>query len=150
VDTKCEARTCQTRPGKDRGTKIAGLHDTGRRLPEAGWRRVLALWGYAGTPPFFGHEDAIAELQEGIHRYPQSCLRCVGRRPTILHTCASFDRNLTATGCLPLSLCVPLVIQILDKSAVLSLPVPHCPSLSVKENDYESEGRRFESCRAPK
>ena len=33
-----------------------------------------------------------------------------------------------------------------DKSAVLSLPVPHCISLSVKENDYESEGRRFESC----
>jgi hypothetical protein len=32
-----------------------------------------------------------------------------------------FDRNLTATGCL---------------------------SLSLKENDYESEGRRFESCRA--
>ena len=28
------------------------------------------------------------------------------------------------------------------------LAVPHCPSLSVKENDYESEGRRFESCRA--
>jgi hypothetical protein len=27
----------------------------------------------------------------------------------------------------------------------LSLPVPHCISLSVKENDYESEGRRFES-----
>jgi hypothetical protein len=24
-----------------------------------------------------------------------------------------------------------------DKSADLSLPVPHCPSLSVKENDYE-------------
>src|SRR5919107_1368922 len=24
-----------------------------------------------------------------------------------------------------------------DKSAVLSLPIPHCPSLSVEENDYE-------------
>ena len=35
-----------------------------------------------------------------------------------------------------------------DKSAILSPPVPHCTSLSVKENDYESEGRRFESCRA--
>src|ERR671917_2865636 len=55
---------------------------------------------------------------------------------------------LTATGCLSLSLCVPLRELEPDKSAVLSLPVPHCPSLSVKENDYESEGRRFESCRA--
>jgi hypothetical protein len=59
-----------------------------------------------------------------------------------------FDRNLTATGCLPLSLHVPLRELEPDKSAVLSLAVPHCPSLSVEENDYESEGRRFESCRA--
>jgi hypothetical protein len=59
-----------------------------------------------------------------------------------------FDRNLTATGCLFLSLPVPLIELEPDKSAVLSLPVPHCPSLSVEENDYESEGRRFESCRA--
>jgi hypothetical protein len=59
-----------------------------------------------------------------------------------------FDRNLTATGCLSLSLPVPLRELELDKSAVLSFPVPHCTSLSVKENDYESEGRRFESCRA--
>ena len=42
-----------------------------------------------------------------------------------------FDRNLTAIGCLS-----------------LSLPVPLCLPMSLKENDYESEGRRFESCRA--
>ena len=52
---------------------------------------------------------------------------------------ACFDRNLTAIGCLSLSLTVPLRELRLDKSAVLSLPVPHCLSLSVKENDYESE-----------
>src|ERR687889_1512440 len=51
--------------------------------------------------------------------------------------CSPLDRNLTATGCLSLSLPVPLRELRLDKSAVLSLPVPHCPSLSVKENDYE-------------
>ena len=50
-----------------------------------------------------------------------------------------FDRNVTATGCLSLSLPVSLRKLELDKSADLSLPVPHCPSLSVKENDYESE-----------
>ena len=59
-----------------------------------------------------------------------------------------FDRNLTATGCLYLSLCVPLRELKPVKSAVLSLPVPPCPPVSCKENDYESEGRRFESCRA--
>ena len=48
-----------------------------------------------------------------------------------------FDRNLTAIGCLSLSLPVPLRELEPDKSADLSLPVPHCPSLSVKENDYE-------------
>src|ERR671921_2827923 len=61
---------------------------------------------------------------------------------------SDFDRNLTATGCPSLSLCVPLRNLDPDKSAVLSPPVPHCTSLSVKENDYESEGRRFESYRA--
>ena len=65
---------------------------------------------------------------------------------SLYYTC--FDRNLTATGCLSLSLPVPLKEPVSDKSAVLSPPVPHCTSLSVKENDYESEGRRFESCRA--
>ena len=58
------------------------------------------------------------------------------------------DRNLTATGCLSVSFPVPLRELKPDKSAILSPPVPHCTSLSVKENDYESEGRRFESCRA--
>ena len=61
---------------------------------------------------------------------------------------ACFDRNLTATGCLSLSLCVPLRELEPEKSAVLSPPVPPCPPVSLKENDYESEGRRFESCRA--
>src|SRR5919107_6433598 len=61
---------------------------------------------------------------------------------------ACFDRNLTATGCLPLSLCVPLRELEPYKSAVLSPPVSPCPPVSLKENDYESEGRRFESCRA--
>src|SRR5919107_2992822 len=50
---------------------------------------------------------------------------------------SDFDRNLTATGCPSLSLCVPLRNLDPDKSAVLSPPVPHCTSLSVKENDYE-------------
>jgi hypothetical protein len=47
------------------------------------------------------------------------------------------DRNLTATGCLSLSFCLPLRELELNKSVVLSLPVPRCPYLSVKENDYE-------------
>ena len=38
--------------------------------------------------------------------------------------------------------------QILDKSAVLSLPVTRCRPVSLTGKDYESEGRRFESCRA--
>src|SRR4028118_202901 len=59
-----------------------------------------------------------------------------------------FDRNLTATGCLSLSLSVPLRELEPDKSAVLSAPIPPSLPLSLKENDYESEGRRFESCRA--
>ena len=48
-----------------------------------------------------------------------------------------FDRNLTAIECLSLYLPVPLRELEPDESADLSLPVPHCPSLSVKENDYE-------------
>jgi hypothetical protein len=35
-----------------------------------------------------------------------------------------------------------------DRSAVLSLPAPRCPPVALEEKDYESEGRRFESCRA--
>src|SRR5215203_2431174 len=62
--------------------------------------------------------------------------------------CTDFDRNLTATGRPSLSLPVPLRELEPDKSAVLSPPVPPCPPVSLKENDYESEGRRFESCRA--
>jgi hypothetical protein len=34
------------------------------------------------------------------------------------------------------------------KSVVLSLPGPPCRPLPLSENDYESEGPRFESCRA--
>ncbi len=56
-----------------------------------------------------------------------------------------FDRNLTATGCLCLSL---RECRIPYKSATLSPRVPLCRPLSLNENDYESEGRRFESCRA--
>ena len=54
---------------------------------------------------------------------------------SLYYTC--FDRNLTATRCLSLSLCVPLNELKPDNSGVLSPPVPHCTSLSVKENDYE-------------
>ena len=60
----------------------------------------------------------------------------------------AFDRNLTATGCPSLSLCVSVRNLDPDKSAVLSSCVPLCLPVSLKENDYESEGRRFESCRA--
>jgi hypothetical protein len=35
-----------------------------------------------------------------------------------------------------------------DRSAVLSLAVLRCPPVSLSGTDYESEGRRFESCRA--
>ncbi len=50
-----EAETGQTRlrPGSDCKIKIDGPFDMGRGLPEAFWPRVLALWGYAATPPFF-------------------------------------------------------------------------------------------------
>ncbi len=50
-----EAKMDQTRPrpGSDRRIEIAGLLDARRGLPEAGWHRMLALWGYSGTPPFF-------------------------------------------------------------------------------------------------
>ena len=42
---------------------------------------------------------------------------------------ATFDRNLTATGCLSLSTRVASKPMIPDKSPDLSLSVPHCPSL---------------------
>src|SRR5829696_2962100 len=51
--------------------------------------------------------------------------------------CSPLDRNLTAIGCLSLSLPVRLGEQYADKGAFLSLPDPYCLSLSVKENDYE-------------
>jgi hypothetical protein len=76
-----------------------------------------------------------------------SCSRPVSMPPGKLRFRAqTLTAILTASGCPSLSLCVPVRNLDPDKSAVLSLPVPHCPSLSVKENDYESEGRRFESC----
>src|SRR5215208_2113044 len=43
---------------------------------------------------------------------------------------------------------VPLEVLDSDKSAVLSLRVPPCRPLSLSGSGYESEGRRFESCRA--
>jgi hypothetical protein len=81
---------------------------------------------------------------------PYTLLRNLLRLLALRPLCGTprFDRNLTTTGCLPLSFPVPLRELEPEKSAVLSLPVPHCTSLSVEENDYESEGRRFESCRA--
>ena len=54
-----------------------------------------------------------------------------------LLACSPFDRNLTATECLSLSLPVPLRELKLDESAVLSPCVPPCRPVSLKENDYE-------------
>ena len=34
-------------------TPVPRSYDPALAPPETGWRRVLALWGYAGTPPFF-------------------------------------------------------------------------------------------------
>ena len=81
---------------------------------------------------------------------PYTLLRNLLRLLALRPVCGAprFDRNLTATGCLSLSLPVSLRELEPDKSAVLSLPVPPCLPVSLKENDYESEGRRFESCRA--
>src|SRR5215218_52663 len=75
---------------------------------------------------------------------PYTLLRNLLRLLALRPVCGAprFDRNLTATGCLSLSLPVSLRELEPDKSAVLCLPV------SLKENDYESEGRRFDSCRA--
>src|SRR5215212_7260680 len=70
---------------------------------------------------------------------PYTLLRNLLRLLALRPVCGAprFDRNLTATGYLSLSLPIPLRELRLDKSAVLSLPVPHCTSLSLKENDYE-------------
>src|ERR671912_2239462 len=56
--------------------------------------------------------------------------------------------NATTTPCLSLSVPVPLEELNSDKSAVLSPRVPPCRPLSLSRSGYESEGRRFESCRA--
>jgi hypothetical protein len=48
----------------------------------------------------------------------------------------------------PVSLPVPLEVLNPYKSAVLSPRVPPCRPLSLSGSGYESEGRRFESCRA--
>jgi hypothetical protein len=55
VNANREAKIDQTwpQPASDRRIEIAGLLNVGRGLPEGGWRRMLALWGYSGTPPFF-------------------------------------------------------------------------------------------------
>src|SRR5215203_6732921 len=70
---------------------------------------------------------------------PYTLLRNLLRLLALRPVCGAprFDRNLTAIGCLSLYLPVPLRELEPDESADLSLPVPHCPSLSVKENDYE-------------
>src|SRR5215204_4584912 len=56
--------------------------------------------------------------------------------------------NGTTTPCLSLSVPAPLEVLNPDKSAVLSPRVPPCRPLSLSGSGYESEGRRFESCRA--
>src|SRR5215210_3912950 len=56
--------------------------------------------------------------------------------------------NGTTTPCLSLSVPVPLEVLDSDKSSVLSPRVPSCRPLSLSGSNYESEGRRFESCRA--
>src|SRR5919112_6033964 len=56
--------------------------------------------------------------------------------------------NGTTTPCLSLSTPVPLEVLDYDKSAVLSPHVPPCRPLFLSGSGYESEGRRFESCRA--
>jgi hypothetical protein len=33
--------------------EVARLSGFPAELPERGWRRVLALWGFVSTPPFF-------------------------------------------------------------------------------------------------
>lgn len=57
MDTGREVKTGQTRPelrlGSDRRIEVDGPLTTGQSLPEAFWPRVMALWGYAGSLPFF-------------------------------------------------------------------------------------------------
>jgi hypothetical protein len=55
MDTNREAKTDQTRPrpGSDRRMETPGVLGTGQRLPEAFWPRLMVLWRYSGTPPFF-------------------------------------------------------------------------------------------------
>src|SRR5918995_2700297 len=107
-----------------------------RRLPHA---KIGTCEIAAKIPPLAACGRASLPLLRNL-------LRLLALRPV----CGAprFDRNLTAIGCLYLSLCVPLRELEPDKSAVLSPCVPPCLPLSLKENDYESEGRRFESCRA--
>ena len=62
--------------------------------------------------------------------------------------CAYFDRNPTATGCLCLSLCARSKKPHSYKSATLLLRGPPYRPMSVSENNYGSEGCRFESCPA--
>src|SRR5215207_6911251 len=54
----------------------------------------------------------------------------------------------TTPPCLSLSVPVPLQVLDSDKGAVLSPRVPSCRPLSLSGSNDESEGRRFESCRA--
>jgi hypothetical protein len=56
--------------------------------------------------------------------------------------------NGTITSCLSLSAPVSLERSIADKIAVSSPRVLPCRPLSLSGSGYESEGRRFESCRA--
>jgi hypothetical protein len=61
---------------------------------------------------------------------------------------ARFDRNLTATGCPCRSFCLRLRLSNPYGTAGLSLGVSPSLPISLRGKDYESEGHRFESCRA--
>src|SRR5215218_6384275 len=70
---------------------------------------------------------------------PYTLLRNLLRLLALRPVCGAprFDRNLTATGYLSLSLPIPLGELTPDKSALLSPRVPPCPPVALKENDYE-------------
>ena len=78
----------------------------------------------------------------------RACWSRSARSSSSLGSATLSYHNGTTTPCLSLSTPVPLERSIADKSAVLSPRVPPCRPLSLSGSDYESEGRRFESCRA--
>ena len=124
--------TPPTLPGR-RGYRSTSVRTTAyaTKYPAHSWTGV----GPWNTPR--SYPDSVS-----VPKTPSQCLKEPESHPTegldpIFSTGWQVDRNLTAIGCLSLSLPVPLRELEPDKSADLSLPVPHCPSLSVEENDYE-------------